>query len=160
MSGHITREKLVADLRRAIAEKGADYVYVDPTGQMAEQAWLGGATCVNYDKDGNPSCIIGHTLHYWKEEGLVTNWVNPDTGQVTNIPSYTANSNAFEAFTEIRDNCGVLVDEDAAELATLVQVNQDRGMAWGRALEEALEEFEAQSGSHHLNSLKVNAGWY
>lgn len=143
---HITLEKVIADLRRAVAEKGADYVYVDPNGKVAGSPYALGADCVNYDAKGQPSCVVGHVLQYWTDEGLIQK-------QGEAFP-YCANSNAYEAFREIRDNCGVIVDDGGAELATRVQILQDKGETWGLALEGGLYGLENQTDPHQLADLK------
>ncbi|MCW2496365.1 hypothetical protein [Jatrophihabitans sp.] len=49
-------------LVRAVEEKGADYVYVNPDGAIAAG---GNVSCFNYDPETfEPSCIVGHVLHY------------------------------------------------------------------------------------------------
>lgn len=45
-------------LLRAIAEKGEDYVYPLANANSA---------CLYFEDDGQPSCIVGHVLHYMGE---------------------------------------------------------------------------------------------
>lgn len=106
----------VADVRallvRAIAEKGEDYIYVDPEGRKAA---VYGVTCVNFAHDGSPSCIAGHVYHY---AGLTPD----EAGRTLTVREVnTMLPNLF-------------ADWDVVRALIAAQVAQDAGWTWGKAL--------------------------
>lgn len=64
-------KKIVAGIRAAVAERGADYVYPDE--------WRGtGGGCFYYNEDGTPSCLVGLAIdkagltdHVWNKRAKV-----------------------------------------------------------------------------------------
>lgn len=106
-------------LERAVAEKGADYVYErDEVGR-----------CAYFNQDGSPSCLVGHILHYkgvtiddlkdsraWREDGM----------------------NANASVAALIDSGVLDAPYSAATLLRNAQINQDSGFEWGRAVEDAL----------------------
>lgn len=57
MAIELTLEKAHELLKRAVEEKGADYVYPE------DEKWADGM-CRYFRPDGAPLCIVGHVLHY------------------------------------------------------------------------------------------------
>jgi hypothetical protein len=113
---------------RAIAEKGADYVYeqVSAPGYMLD-------TCAYFNpQTGEPSCIVGHVLAY---KGL------------TLAQAVAGEWNTGVTARGLKQNYGVL-DADAATLIFLngAQESQDDGETWGKAREHALADL-AEEGN-------------
>lgn len=98
-------------LEKAIADKGADFVY-SPEGTSANSA----NGCV-YFKGGAPSCIVGHVISYMGLE-------------------YDASIEGTMASTAL-ENLGVELDVQTRLLLNKVQDAQDIGTPWGEALNEA-----------------------
>lgn len=97
----------VVFLEKAIAEKGADYVY-----EPAQN----GERCLYFD-NGTPSCLVGHVLSY----------MGYDSTDVTENE---------DAETTIQ-KMGIEFDKETARLLCAVQENQDDGLAWGESLRRA-----------------------
>ncbi len=51
----LTYEKALELLMRAVEEKGEDYCYEEPSEFDS---------CIYFEHDASPSCIVGHVLHY------------------------------------------------------------------------------------------------
>lgn len=110
----ITREAVAASLKKAVAERGADYVYErrevpDPF----EEGELNRA-CV-YQYDGKPDCIVGYVLD--------------DLG-IPYSPSWEGASARY-VLKALRVNDANLVLD-----LTDVQRFQDSGIPWGEAIKD------------------------
>jgi len=57
----ITVEQAREGLRKALEEKGEDYIYPNA---------LNGENCVYADSDGDPSCLVGHAIYYIDREAF------------------------------------------------------------------------------------------
>lgn len=106
----ITEEAFTAAIEKAVADKGADYVYERE-----------GRGCV-YSSAGEPSCIVGTALANLGFE-MNPEWDNPlyendngSTGAETILPLH------FD------------IPENVIVAATIAQSNQDFGGTWGDAL--------------------------
>jgi len=118
----ITRETFTAAMEAAVAERGADWTYPEPTpktpGYAGFQAddWHSGnwGACVYSTPDGTPACIIGLALHKI-DPALVPEW---DT--------------VAPATSVLRD-AGV-TDYLLRVAARAAQREQDSGKTWGEAL--------------------------
>lgn len=121
----IGKSEALALLKRAVDEKGEDYVYVTPSGERAGN----GASCL-YFHDEQPGCIVGHALHYVgiKREDLIfedkygLNDLNVETG--INEPHLVG---------LLRD-CNVEFTDEAHAILTRAQSEQDSGTPWGPVL--------------------------
>lgn len=108
-------------LKRAVDEKGRDYVYVDQHDRLAGQ---GSTHCVNVVKVGGalvPSCIVGDTL---VRHGVAPRWF-----AFTN----TIGAPAYEVIRTLRAREWLDVDDDAVTLLSFAQRLQDNGETWGEA---------------------------
>jgi hypothetical protein len=112
-----TYEEAVQLLEKAVADRGADYVYAKDPKALRTSFWR----CVNVFVDGTPGCIIGQILAYkgfWDQEGAAL---------------YEGTVTVSDLIVE-----GVIEADDAtAELLSAVQRNQDNGVSWGEAVSRA-----------------------
>ncbi|WP_217181590.1 hypothetical protein [Streptomyces sp. AC495_CC817] len=118
-----TNAEIVAAARDAVAEKGAGYIYSNPSSH--------GPVCVYAALDGAPSCIVGHVLAKIDPEAFasVAEWERDP---------HTVGTGVREAFADLELNftvAQVIVLEKAQNL-------QDHGRYWGVALRE-IEGLEA-----------------
>ena len=118
----ITVKKAISGLRRAVRERGKDYCYL---AQLKSIAGPDGESCVYFDPNGNPSCIIGHVFYY-----------NGITPQDLSIDGFNVRANASNIYSI--DVAGGVTPK-ARELLAKAQTTQDSGGTWGAALEEALD---------------------
>lgn len=117
----LTYKKALEYLRRAIKEKGAEYVYeldgITPNRYREENGH--NMTCEYFHND-QPSCIVGHVMSYMgyghAEEGI--------------------------SATQALNSLGIEYDVNSGVLLDRVQEKQDTGYPWGEALELALESME------------------
>ncbi len=100
--------------RRAVNEKGADYVY--PDSERRPTIAGGKQPVCRYMVDGKPSCIVGHIMVYIDHP---VPEVREGCGATTVAADY------FEP--------------GAIEFLTDLQEFQDRGKPWGFALDMALD---------------------
>lgn len=114
----LTYDKAVELLERAVAEKGADYVYQRPTN---EQGIPRGCA---YFHGKEPGCIIGHVLSYL---GLTRG----DIGQYNTAYSWHALTHCV--------GFDVRADERTNKLLQTAQCRQDDGHSWGEAVNIARE---------------------
>ena len=103
-------------LDKAIAERGADYVY-NPPEEMASQG-----QCY-YVHGDQPGCIVGHVLNLF--------------GVSLETLSTVEGNDAFYAIRKLLPSTSEVV----REFLTDIQHNQDNGMRWGEAVNEARAEF-------------------
>lgn len=116
----ITEADFTAALEKAVADKGADYVYYNPDH---------GRNCV-YTSNGEPSCIVGTAL---VNLGFEPNpdWDNPFHPEAGVDEDDTAADTILPRFFDIPENV-VLA-------ACRAQLVQDTGGTWGAALFEYKE---------------------
>jgi hypothetical protein len=98
-------------LKRAVAEKGADYIYPGA-----------GEKCYYFEPDGTPSCIVGHVLYYLgakAEDSWSDDW-NEDTD-----------------VSSLRYRGIVEMTTDTMNLLRQAQMTQDSGISWGESIERA-----------------------
>lgn len=119
-------QKLAVELlERAVAEKGADYIYFPPGSS---------GTCL-YDNGDTPGCIVGHALSYLGVS-------NPDLGRLDDAPDNSdeisssgilplSNTRVLEAIT------GVTLTPEAEEVWAIAQRYQDDKVSWGLAVSHA-----------------------
>lgn len=124
MPHKMTIEKTIEALKKAVAEKGEDYVYKE----NEEIGW-----CLYSDREsGQPSCIVGHVLADLDPEAFarVRAW------ELRSARSAGVSTTIFQrvALPDISPVDRPLI------LALLgdVQNQQDDGVAWGPALAESL----------------------
>lgn len=96
-------------LDTAVTMKGRDYVYPTP------------GTCVNWNDDGTPSCIVGHVLHY-----------------LGATPELTGEGTAMQTCETFFYRQGTVVFTPAAiTVLRVAQSVQDNGGTWGLAYDTA-----------------------
>lgn len=118
----INRPTAVALMKRAVEEKGADYVY---QALDVEE----GPSCT-YSRDGAPDCLVGHALHY---AGVTVEELERlDRASRVGIPAPIIPKEITRlSFTQ------------GAKLAfKRAQEQQDRGLSWGNSLDFAESESE------------------
>lgn len=119
MTTKVSFEQAKELIERAIAEKGADHVYVDPHGQVSD----GSTSCFYFqpDPEGNivPGCIVGHLFSYLG--------VRPEQ-----VAEYTGVHGALKA------GAPIILSPEARRFLALIQRYQDRGAPWGTAYANAL----------------------
>jgi hypothetical protein len=117
----ITLDEAKALLARAVEERGADHVYKMLTIDDA-------ALCAYFDPATKaPSCIVGQVLAY---KG------------VTYDDMFAQDKNVYASAGTLIDTKFVKADNETRALLEIVQSEQDAGMTWGRAVEEALATYE------------------
>jgi len=120
-----TYDETLAALRRAVAKKGADYVYVSD--RQNDEACFYTAT------DGSPSCIVGHVF------------AELEPALLAELKTYEDANEASRAVADLgRDY--VLFEEDALDLLIHAQTNQDCGNPWGAAVDEADKSVKSEWG--------------
>jgi hypothetical protein len=106
-------------LRAAVQAKGADHIYQPkPNGRGDRQCY--------YLYGDQPDCIVGHVL-------LAAGWTLDEVYSV-------------EETTPGSYQCGLWsqrLTERAAALLDYTQINQDRGLPWGKAVDDAVAQMEA-----------------
>jgi hypothetical protein len=108
-------------LARAVQERGEDYTYKMLTIDDS-------ALCAYFDPATKaPSCIVGQVLAY---KG------------VTFDDMSSQDKNVYASAGTLIDTKFVKADNETRALLEIVQSEQDAGMPWGRAVEEALETYE------------------
>lgn len=114
-----TAKRIAAEL---VAERGRDYIYVDPNGVRARKRDFGEfdtpyVSCVNWDNSKNePSCIVGHILH---RAGVPERIIKDRRAGI---------SDDFDEYYK---------DDVVETFLSRIQSHQDCGMPWGEALDEA-----------------------
>jgi len=110
----LTYDDAVALLDRAVAEKGADYVY--PEEEKREGGEFGSMMCQYRTDSGGPSCIIGFVGNYL---GVLDQFTEAKPG-VENLK-----------------NAGYDFDNRTYALLDESQSDQDWGITWGESVERA-----------------------
>lgn len=103
-------------LAEAVAEKGADFVYVNKYGQQADQS--GDVTC-QYVHGDQPGCIVGNVLH---RAGVPLD----ELGQYETHSVDDLGQRLFTAEARVK------------LLLNHIQGHQDVGVPWGEAVRLAL----------------------
>jgi hypothetical protein len=105
----------LALLSKAVEQKGEAYVYPDDEKHRSTEASEG--MCVYFTESGRPSCIAGHVFAHL---GFGSEDVEEGTG-VEEQP-----------FSD-------LLNDDVVKVLSVAQEVQDLDIAWGEALQSALE---------------------
>lgn len=116
----VTYQDVVDALRKAVIDKGENYVYENET-----------ESCRYFDASGQPSCIVGHALSQWGVAPFRFNETLNGSGvgnlfreHVIADPQRDFDFKGSQAYRTLR----------------LAQRRQDSGTSWGRVLEQALKE--------------------
>lgn len=109
----ITLDEIRAAIKRAVEERGEDYVY--PEEEKKENPIRHSMECQYRKADGTPSCLIGLAVYY----------INPDIV----LPEFRGAWVALQEFA----------DRDAIDYAQAAQTVQDEGGTWGKAYHRAEE---------------------
>jgi len=119
----LTYDEAVSLLERAVAEKGADYVY--PRAHRL-------AGCVYFEEETKaPSCIVGHVLAY--------KGVDPEPF----IEDVNLNGDTVDSLLSDDEDPGfVNTDGRTKSLLSWVQHIQDNGKPWGDAVYRARNAVE------------------
>lgn len=112
MAERITVESALKGLERAVQEKGADYH--DPASEKL--------LSFVYFVGDEPSCIVGHVLHY---HGYTSDDIGDDNREAISILA----GGKFRG----------LIDDGAGDLLERAQNVQDNCRTWGEALDAARE---------------------
>jgi hypothetical protein len=113
MTKTLTYDEAVSLLDRAVAEKGADYVYPDDEKQGNK---FGFPQCQYRTEDDKPSCIIGYVGNYL---GVLDQFSEGEPG-----------------VSVLRD-AGYTFDYRTDDLLNEAQSQQDAGMPWGKSVDAA-----------------------
>lgn len=113
----IMTDRAIADaIHKVVEEKGEDYIY---------PGW--GATCVYANKDGSPSCLVGHVIAALSPE---------DFERVVEYENYEIGVEGG-GDTDIKSVVSALdlgISERATQALREAQNAQDMGNKWGTAL--------------------------
>jgi len=92
------------------------------------------ADCKYFDEyDGSPCCIVGHAL---ARRGISANTLR-SLGDFETLNMYTCAGPSFES-DGILQILGIEVDDEyAREMLETIQIQQDTGLPWGKAVEYA-----------------------
>jgi hypothetical protein len=122
----ITLDEAKTLLARAVEERGADYTYKMLTIEL--EPGRQESLCAYFDPETKaPSCIVGQVLAY--------KGVSFDDMIAKDI-------NVYASAGTLVDTEFIKADNETRALLETVQSEQDAGMPWGRAVEEALETYE------------------
>lgn len=126
MNKLITLEEMRGAVRRAVDERGRDFVY--PWQWMRHPPLCDTPCCVYKNKDGTPSCIVGLAVSYLRPNVVLRE---------------------FEAAHEVLPG---LADDDATWYAQKAQGIQDQGGTWGEALDAAEGSICEANGERSIQS--------
>jgi hypothetical protein len=136
----IGKEQAIALLERAVQEKGADYTYT------AIRVASYGEKCLYATPDkAAPSCIVGHALAYVgvPVEKLFELDHLGDIGAIYELNTTPIHEDYDEDTpTALVEIAGVHLTNEAEELFTEAQGNQDSGKTWGESLQRAKDRLE------------------
>lgn len=110
-------------LAEAVAEKGADFVYVNRYGRSAGPD---NSTTCHYVHDDQPGCIVGNVLH---RAGV----------SLYNLSEHEGENAESPVTALFRPEPGVV------DLLREVQSRQDKGASWSEAVRLALAELESSA---------------
>lgn len=111
MNKLITLEEMRGAVRRAVEERGRDFVY--PWEWMEHPPLCDTPCCVYRRKDGTPSCIVGLAVSYLRPDVVLEEFVLANAALIG------------------------LADDSASKYAEVAQSEQDVGVSWGEALDAA-----------------------
>lgn len=117
MTETIDRDRAVQLLQQQVEKVGADHIYVLDENQRQ---------CVYFDREGCPSCIVGHVL---AEVGVKAGQVHEQWRTPYSI-SDMGNGISINSV----DVEGVEMTEGARIVFAAAQRRQDQGSTWGEAL--------------------------
>jgi hypothetical protein len=122
----ITLDEAKTLLARAVEERGADYTYKMLTVEL--EPGRQESLCAYFDPQTKvPSCIVGQVLSY---KG------------VTFDDMAAKDKNVYASAGTLIDTAFIKADSETRALLETVQSEQDSGMPWGQAVEEALSTYE------------------
>lgn len=104
-------------LDEAVAEKGADFVYVPPGYTLADVGNIDASEC-KYVHGNQCGCLVGEVFH---RAGASLQSLHRVEGLAPSEP-------------ELQNRIGVQVDAVTGELLCAVQAKQDSGAPWGEAV--------------------------
>lgn len=117
-----TYEDVLQSLKNIVHAKGEDYIYNNAR-----------RTCVYYEKNGEPSCLVGHFLY---ENELV---------MAVDAEEYEEND-AQSVVWKLGNKGIAEIDERATYLLQNAQECQDWGHSWGDSLSTAIEAVTERFG--------------
>jgi hypothetical protein len=125
----LTYEDALLYLEKAVADKGAEYTYPKSTARRVTYdsgtEVFEDTQCVYFDTETHqPSCIIGHVLHYM---GYTPTQISPYEGQTV---------------ATMTDNGFLIVDRATETLLATAQAHQDTRKSWGESLRLARLEVD------------------
>lgn len=133
--------EVLALLKRAVDEKGTDYVY--------PRKMSTGGTC-DYSRDGVPSCIVGHVINYADpdafqqvveiEQANQSSWPATDFDVTFDEPAPDESDELGSRDSEYMEEIKFRLTHEAAQVAAVAQSLQDGGETWGYAYDEAVRE--------------------
>jgi hypothetical protein len=124
----ITKEQALDSIRRAVAEKGEGYVYIERPEHGPD-----GYRYLN--PDGTPSCIIGHVLH---DAGLTdVKMFEAEHRNPLGVPVTLNETKFHEALRSDNVDLGIIINTRTAEALSSLQRDQDGGSPWGSILRRA-----------------------
>lgn len=120
-------------LERAVAEKGADYVYSEDEG---------GCFYANPTEERGqyvPGCIVGHVLNYLGLSPEELHKLDEPHKWHTNVngDAHTDNTNINHIDDVLEDTFGIELTHPALMLLKTAQGNQDFGESWGDSVRTA-----------------------
>lgn len=112
---HVTFEGAVLAMKKAVADKGEDYVY------PRQPDLYCGNMCVYYNQDASPSCLVGHVL-----------------AEAGGRPfSYTDVTNKTAVVNLVASGVVSVDRVETIDLLQEAQCLQDSSVAWGPAVAKA-----------------------
>lgn len=146
-----TYETVLADLRTVVQGR-EDYVYV-PAFWNADREpdatdYSLGVTCTYTTQDGKPSCVVGHVIAIEFPDLLPT--IRDDEWHyVDKYPEDLLLEPRTEGVISISESYSTTLDwqPKARYLLMRMQAGQDIGTPWGKALEDAIKDTEAEYGA-------------
>lgn len=132
----IDRDRALALLRQAVEQKGEDYVY--PSGDPYS---VGTKTCT-YERDGEPSCLVGHVLFIAGVPVEVLARLDQYGETEFRTLAYGSTCEDDDGNEEVLQEPVLheyaALTEEAVEALSAAQDTQDRGRTWGQALLRAI----------------------
>lgn len=124
----IGKEQAIALLKRAVEEKGEDFVYA-PNANSTDKS-------CTYEAGGQPSCIVGYALSYVgvPVEKLAALDNADDTHQI-----FATGIKFLSEDGVLEEIAGVTLTPQAQDILTKAQAYQDDGESWGGSVRAAEE---------------------
>jgi hypothetical protein len=119
----LTYKNSVELLHRAVRERGEGFVYPQEWTRRVNEK--GSFTCQYVHPDGTcPGCIIGYVLY------------------LHGVPLDILKLHEGENAVDLLENLNIIREEDLVDyLLTRVQVNQDGGLSWKKAVDSAIRDY-------------------